>query len=48
MSFLLTAFSSPSGISERLFSTTYTWVGGLRGGLTIATVLARVPRSGTG
>jgi C4-dicarboxylate transporter, DctM subunit len=34
------AFAHASGISERLFSTTYTWVGSLRGGLTIATVLA--------
>ena len=29
-----------SGISKRLYDTTYTWVGALRGGLTIATVLA--------
>ena len=34
------AFAHASGISERLFSATYTWVGSLRGGLTIATVLA--------
>src|SRR3990167_2074647 len=37
---LMGSFAYASGISERLFSTTHTWVGGLRGGLTIATVLA--------
>jgi tripartite ATP-independent transporter DctM subunit len=40
MFILMGSFAFASGISERLFSTTYTWVGGLRGGLTIATVLA--------
>jgi tripartite ATP-independent transporter DctM subunit len=37
---LMGSFAFASGISERLFTTTYTWVGSLRGGLTIATVLA--------
>jgi C4-dicarboxylate transporter, DctM subunit len=37
---LMGSFAFASGISERLFQTTYTWVGALRGGLTIATVLA--------
>src|SRR3990167_137312 len=37
---LMGSFAYASGISERLFSTTHTWVGGLRGGLTMATVLA--------
>jgi tripartite ATP-independent transporter DctM subunit len=40
MFILMGSFAFASGISERLFSTTYTWVGGLRGGLTMATVLA--------
>jgi C4-dicarboxylate transporter DctM subunit len=40
MFILMGSFAFASGISTRLFSTTYTWVGGLRGGLTIATVLA--------
>ncbi|TAK86651.1 MAG: TRAP transporter large permease [Betaproteobacteria bacterium] len=40
MFILMGSFAYASGISERLFSTTYTWVGGLRGGLTMATVLA--------
>lgn len=40
MFILMGSFAYASGISERLFSTTYTWVGGMRGGLTIATVLA--------
>ncbi|MFH1487892.1 MAG: TRAP transporter large permease [Pseudomonadota bacterium] len=40
MFILMGSFAYASGISERLFSTTYTWVGALRGGLTIATVLA--------
>ncbi len=40
MFILMGSFAHASGISKRLFSTTYTWVGSLRGGLTIATVLA--------
>jgi C4-dicarboxylate transporter DctM subunit len=40
MFILMGSFAFASGISERLYQTTYTWVGGLRGGLTIATVLA--------
>jgi C4-dicarboxylate transporter DctM subunit len=40
MFILMGSFAYASGISERLFQTTYTWVGALRGGLTIATVLA--------
>lgn len=40
MFILMGSFSFASGISERLYKTTYTWVGNLRGGLTIATVLA--------
>jgi len=37
---LMGSFAHASGISKRLFAATYTWVGSLRGGLTIATVLA--------
>ena len=37
---LMGSFAFASGISQRLYDTTYTWVGQLRGGLTIATVLA--------
>ena len=37
---LMGSFAFASGISKRLYDTTYTWVGHLRGGLTIATVLA--------
>jgi tripartite ATP-independent transporter DctM subunit len=37
---LMGSFAFASGISQRLYTTTYHWVGGLRGGLTIATVLA--------
>ena len=37
---LMGTFAFASGISQRLYQTTYTWVGGLRGGLTIATVFA--------
>ena len=37
---LMGSFAFASGISDRLYTTTYTWVGSLRGGLTIATVLA--------
>jgi tripartite ATP-independent transporter DctM subunit len=40
MFILMGSFAFASGISERLFAATYTWVGGIRGGLTIATVLA--------
>lgn len=40
MFILMGSFAYASGISERLFSATYTWVGHLRGGLTIAAVLA--------
>src|SRR4030067_201021 len=40
MFILMGSFAHASGISKRLFSTTYSWVGSLRGGLTIATVLA--------
>jgi C4-dicarboxylate transporter, DctM subunit len=40
MFILMGSFAFASGMSGRLFSTTYTWVGSLRGGLTIATVLA--------
>jgi len=37
---LMGSFAFASGISKRLYNTTYAWVGQLRGGLTIATVLA--------
>ncbi len=37
---LMGSFAFASGISQRLYNTTYAWVGQLRGGLTIATVLA--------
>jgi C4-dicarboxylate transporter, DctM subunit len=40
MFILMGSFAFASGISERLYQTTHTWVGALRGGLTIATVLA--------
>jgi len=40
MFILMGSFAFASGISERLFSTTYKWVGSMRGGLTLATVLA--------
>ena len=40
MFILMGSFAYASGISERLFTATYNWVGHLRGGLTIATVLA--------
>src|SRR3990170_5794692 len=40
MFILMGSFAHASGISQRLFSATYTWVGSLRGGLTMATVLA--------
>ncbi|MBN1105112.1 MAG: TRAP transporter large permease [Deltaproteobacteria bacterium] len=37
---LMGSFAFASGISGRLYAACYTWVGHLRGGLTIATVLA--------
>ena len=37
---LMGSFAFAAGISKRLYDTTYAWVGHLRGGLTIATVLA--------
>ena len=40
MFILMGTFAYASGISRRLYRTTYTWVGQLRGGLTIATVFA--------
>jgi tripartite ATP-independent transporter DctM subunit len=40
MFILMGTFAFASGISQRLYKTTHTWVGQLRGGLTIATVLA--------
>jgi len=40
MFILMGSFAFASGISQRLYSTSYTWVGHFRGGLTIATVLA--------
>jgi len=40
MFILMGSFAFASGISERLYKTTHAWVGSLRGGLTIATVLA--------
>ncbi len=40
MFILMGTFAFASGISRRLYKTTYTWMGGLRGGLTIATVFA--------
>ena len=40
MFILMGTFAFASGISQRLYVTTYAWVGALRGGLTIATVLA--------
>jgi C4-dicarboxylate transporter DctM subunit len=40
MFILMGTFAYASGISRRLYKTTYTWVGQLRGGLTIATVFA--------
>ena len=40
MFILMGSFAFASGISRRLYETAYTWVGQLRGGLTIATVLA--------
>lgn len=40
MFILMGTFAFASGISRRLYRTAYTWVGQLRGGLTIATVFA--------
>lgn len=40
MFILMGAFAFASGISHRLYKTSYTWVGQLRGGLTVATVFA--------
>jgi C4-dicarboxylate transporter DctM subunit len=40
MFILMGTFAFASGISRRLYKTTYTWVGQFRGGLTIATVFA--------
>lgn len=40
MFILMGSFAFASGISERLYKTTFTWVGQLRGGLTVATVVA--------
>ena len=37
---LMGSFAFASGISQRLYTTSYTWVGQLRGGLTVATVIA--------
>lgn len=40
MFILMGSFAFASGISERLYKTCYTWVGEIRGGLTVATVMA--------
>ncbi len=40
MFILMGSFAFASGISRRLYIASYTWVGQLRGGLTVATVLA--------
>lgn len=40
MFILMGSFAFAAGISQRLYKTTYSWVGHLKGGLTIATVLA--------
>ena len=40
MFILMGAFAFAAGISQRLYTTCYTWVGQLRGGLTVATVIA--------
>lgn len=40
MFILMGTFAFASGISQRLFKTTYAWIGHWRGGLTIATVFA--------
>ena len=40
MFILMGTFAFASGISRRLFQTTYAWIGHRRGGLTVATVFA--------
>jgi tripartite ATP-independent transporter DctM subunit len=40
MFIMMGAFAFASGISSRLYKTAYAWVGPMRGGLTVATVLA--------
>jgi len=40
MFILMGTFAFASGISQRLYKTTYTWIGHRRGGLTVATVFA--------
>ncbi|MBW1803373.1 MAG: TRAP transporter large permease subunit, partial [Deltaproteobacteria bacterium] len=40
MFILMGSFAFASGVSGRLYSTSYTWFGQFRGGLTIATVIA--------
>jgi C4-dicarboxylate transporter, DctM subunit len=40
MFILMGSFAFASGISQRLYATSYTWVGKFPGGLTVATVLA--------
>ena len=40
MFILMGSFAYASGISQRLYKTTHTWMGHFRGGLTIATVVA--------
>jgi C4-dicarboxylate transporter DctM subunit len=40
MFILMGTFAFASGISQRLYRTAYTWIGQLRGGMTIATVFA--------
>lgn len=40
MFILMGSFAFASGISERLYKTTFSWVGAMRGGLTVATVVA--------
>lgn len=40
MFILMGSFAFASGISERLYQTCYTWFGHIRGGLTVATVVA--------
>ncbi|MBW2093864.1 MAG: TRAP transporter large permease [Deltaproteobacteria bacterium] len=40
MFIMMGSFAFASGISQRLYKTAYAWVGPLRGGLTIATVVA--------
>ena len=40
MFILMGSFAFAAGISQRLYKTSYNWVGQLKGGLTVATVLA--------